>query len=187
MPTRDNPVTVYLEDREKEKLERWAEKTGKSISHLCRDAVLEYTDRDRTERVEHEVREVNDKLDRVLSLVGEEHTHTRGSQQSVPETAREIATTIYRNHDIPVHDDDLELVIEDLGGGDERTIKQYKDQLRKRELLFDHPVSPLWTDDKEEWVIWVESALVNPDIHEVTQGYGVSTTEYAQLAEEIEQ
>jgi len=90
---RDNPVTVYLTDEEKHKLNEWCDTVDKSLSTLCREAIREYTDRDRTERVEHEVRDINDKLDRVLTLIDGEHTHTSGMDKttSVPAKAREIA------------------------------------------------------------------------------------------------
>lgn len=186
--SRDNRVQVYLDDDELAQIKRWADKSGTSVSHLCREAILEYIDRDRAERIEHEVREMNDKIDRVLSLVDGQHTHTRDpKQQSVPETAREIARTIYRNHEMPVRNDDVELTIEDLGGADDRTIEKYKSQLKKRGLLYKHPVSPVWTDDKRQWVKWQEDATINQDVHETTQEYGMSTTEYTQLAEEVEQ
>lgn len=183
MGNRDNPVTVYLTDAEKQKLDRWSDEVDKPLSQLCRDAILEYTDRDRTERIEHEVRDVNDKLDRVLSLVDGEHAHTSGGQKSVPEKARSVAQHLYRNHETPIQEKDVVMAIENIADvGDERSVGKYKEQLKKRELLFEHPNSPVWTDDKEEWVGWVEGAYHNPDIHEVTAEYGMSTTEYAQLA-----
>lgn len=185
MTRRDNQVKTYLTDKENAKLERWAEKVAKSKSELLRDAVLEYTDRDRVERVEHEVREVNDKIDRVLSLIDGEHTHTRGSDstQSVPEKARAIARRLYRNHDVPIQTTDVEFAIEDIAGADDRTVEKYKQQLKKRGLLYAHPTSGVWTDDKAQWVEWTEAAYHNADVHEVTQEYGMSTTEYTQLAE----
>lgn len=188
MPDRDVPVTVYLEPAEKSKLEKWSDKSGKSLSQLCRDAILEYTDRDRTERIESEVRKLDDKLDRVLTLIDGQHTHTPGDSepQSVPEKARSIARRLYENHEMPVNQTDVEIAIEDIAGGDDRTLEKYLSQLKKRGLLYEHPVSPVWTDEKEEYVTWVESARHNPDVHEVTQEYGMSTTEYTQLAEEIE-
>lgn len=186
MSRRNNQVKTYLTDKENAKLERWADKVDKSKSELLRQAVLEYTDRDRVERVESEVQQLHTKVDEVLSLVEGGHTHTRGNK-SIPERTREIAQTIYENHDIPVKDTDVELMIENIAGGDDRTVEQYKDQLKKRELLFEHPNSPVWTDEKQEWVTWVENAHHNPDVHEVTQGYGIGTTEYTELAEEIEQ
>ena len=52
MAERDNPVTVYLTDGEKADLEQWADESGKSVSELSRQAIREYTDRDRFERIE---------------------------------------------------------------------------------------------------------------------------------------
>jgi len=116
-----------------------------------------------------------------------EHTHTRGKSrnQSIPETAREIARTLYRNHTMPVPNEKVELTIEDIGGADERTLEQYRSQLKKRGLLYEHPVSAVWTNDKEQFVEWVENATVQPDIHEVTKDYGMSTTEYTEIAEQV--
>lgn len=180
------PLTVYLSADEKQKLEEWADKTGKSQSELGRQAILEYTDRDRVERIEHEVGEIHDKLDTLLSQAGTAHTH-KGGQRSVPETAREIARLVYRNFEMPVKDTDVELTIEDNAGADDRTVEKYKGQLKKRGLLYQHPTSPVWTDDKEQWVMWVENAHHNPDVHEVTQEYSISTTEYTKLAETVKQ
>ena len=189
MTERDNPVTAYLTDDEKQKVERWSNELDKTQSELIRQAITEFTDRDRYERIEHEIGEVHDKLDRVLASLGDEHTHTSADPRtrSVPEKARDIARRIYRNHDLPVNDADVELAIEDIAGADERTVSKYKSQLKKRGLLFEHPNSPVWTDEKTEWVSWVEGAYVNPDVHDVTQEYGISTTEYTKTAEQISQ
>lgn len=182
---RDTPVTVYLTPAEKAKLDEWASESDKSLSHLCREAILEYTDRDRTERIEHEVRAIDDKLDRVLTLIDGEHTHTSAPDKtaSVPEKTRSIARRLYRNHEMPVKTTDVELAIEDIAGADDRTVAKYTEQLKKRGLLYEHPNSPVWTDEKEQWVVWVENAYHNPDVHDVTQEYGMSTIEYTDLAE----
>lgn len=186
MSRRNNQVKTYLTDKENAKLEQWSEKVDKSKSELLRQAVLEYTDRDRVERVESDVQDLHDKVDRVLSLVNGSHAHTRGNK-SIPEKTREVAQTLYKKHDMPVKDTDVELIIENIAGGDERTIDQYKKQLKKRELLFEHPNSPVWTDDKQDWVMWTENAYHNPDVHEVTEEYGISITEYSELSEKVSQ
>jgi len=183
---RTHPVTGYLTDAEKRQLERWADETGKSQSQLVRDAIMEYTDRDRMSRIE-------DKLDRTLArLDGNTHTQdpsdtTSGTvPESVPEKAREIADRIYSNHEMPVNRSDLELAVEDIAGGDDRTLEKYKEQLKKRGLLYRHPMQAVWTDDKREWVAWVEGATVNKDIYEITADYRMDTEEYIELAEEQE-
>lgn len=181
MTARDNPVTVYLTDEEKAQIAEWADKAGKSQSDLLRDAVLEFTDRDRAARIE-------DKLDRVLTqLDGDTHAHTPAAtgSASVPERAREIARLVYQNHDLPVKGADVEIAIENVAGGDERTVSKYKEQLKKRGLLYRHPMQPVWTDEKREWVQWVENATVSDDVHDHTQEYDMDTDEYDRLAEEV--
>lgn len=186
MSNRDNRVVTYLTDAEKQQLDEWADKTDKSLAHLLREAVLEYTDRDRTARIE-------EKVDKALTLLeNEEHTRTQesdadGTQKSVPEKAREVARRIYQNHDSPIKGKDVEIAIEDLAGGDERTLKKYHEQLKKRGLLFEHPVQPIWTDSKREWVSWMENATVGKDIYEWTDEYRMDMDEYDEIAEEITQ
>jgi len=189
MSNRDNRVVTYLTDAEKAQLDEWAETTDKSMAHLLREAVLEYTDRDRTARIE-------EKVDKALTLLEDgEHTHTRTSessasgntQKSVPEKAREIARRVYQNHESPVKGTDVEIAIEDIAGGDERTLAKYTDQLKKRDLMFEHPVQPIWTDSKREWVQWVENATVDKSVHDWTDEYRMSFEEYDDIAEEINQ
>ena len=182
MSSRDNPVTVYLTDAEKRQVEQWADESGKTVSGMARDAILEYTDRDRAARIE-------DKVDRALSLLSDgEHTRTRevGRNTSVPEKARAIARRLYDNHEMPVKGDDVELAIEDIAGADERTIRTQKEQLKKRGLLYEHPIQPVWTDSKRQWVKWVQNATVNTDVHEWTDEYQLSSDEFTEIAEEIE-
>jgi len=185
--TRSNRVQVYLSDEERAELDRMADAAGKSVSHLCRDAILEYTDRDRAERIEAEMGEVHDKLDRVLTLVDSGHAHTSGPKhESVPDKARKVAEVIQERHDSPVKNDDVEIAIEDFAGADDRTLKKYKSQLKKRGLLYQHPVSPVWTTDKREWVEWQEAASIGRDLHEVLEPYSMTAQEYDEIAIEVE-
>jgi hypothetical protein len=182
MSERDQPVTVYLTDAEKRQLKDWADNTGKSLSHLCREAILEYTDHDRTARVEDQVRDLHDKVDTLLAQSDGEHTHTNAHKHSsIPETTRAIARAIYDRYEMPVQDQQVELAIEDIGGADDRTVRQYRSQLKKRGLLFEHPVSPVWTDDKTEWARWQDQATAGGDLYDVTDEYGMTTDEYQEL------
>lgn len=187
MTTRDNPVTFYLTDEEKAKLNQFADTAGKSLSELSRDAVREYTDKDRFERIE-------DKLDRVLSAMdGGENTHTKqvssSKQMSVPETTREIAKRIHRNHESPIKTVDVELAIEDIGGASERTVQQYKEQLKKRGLLYEHPAdSPVWTDEKSQWVKWADNyldAVPDETVADLTDAYRMGIDEFDKIAEKV--
>jgi hypothetical protein len=192
MGRRDNKVSVYLSDAELSQIKEWAEEAEKPVSQLLRDAVLEYTDRDRAKRIEDKVSGVDEKLDQLIAQIDTEHTHTRSTdsasrQQSVPETTREIAKIVYRNHSIPVQEKDVELVIENNAGGTDRTKRQYKSQLKKRELLFKHPAAGVWTDDKEQWVKWqVQATPGDVDVDAVTKQYGMRTDEFEEIAEAIE-
>jgi len=185
MSNRDNSVIAYLTDSEYKQLKEWSDETGKSMSHLLREAVLEYTDNDRTRRIE-------EKVDQLLETVGgsesDLHTHTNTGRKSVPEKTRAIADHLYQHHDTPVKETDIELAIENIADvGDDRSVKKYKRQLKKRDLLFEHPLQPVWTDDKEQWVRWVEGATVESDVADVTDGYRMGTEEYIEISEEVTQ
>lgn len=180
MSRENNPLTVYLTDEEKRQLEEWSEETGKSLSDLGRDAITEYTDYDRLQRIE-------DKVDTLLSLVEEsEHTRTSNLQQrkpdSVPEKARAIAQRLHTNHETPIKGVDVEIAIEDIAGGDDRTVEKYKEQLKKRQLLFRHPFQPVWTPEKSTWVKWVEQSQVADQSHELAEEYNIDLDDYEEIA-----
>lgn len=161
MVRRDNPVSTYLADDEKQQLERWSKKTEKSQAHLLREAILEYLDNDRAARIESEVRDVNEKLDDVLAQLDGDTTHTHmPSMSDSLETARKMIRVLQRQTDNPddiVKDDDLVQVIENHAGVDDRTIKKYKSIFRRRGLLFEHPGdAPIWTLQTDTWGEWVQ-------------------------------
>jgi hypothetical protein len=157
MSRENNPLTIYLTDEEKAQLEEWADETGKSLSALGREAILEYTDRDRSRRIE-------DKLDRVLDTLGEQDSHTHKAETPMNqasdslEKAREMVRRIQSNHDEAVKDEDVVRAIEDIAGVDDRTIRKYKGIFRKRGLLFEHPgETPLWTTESDLWFEWMDT------------------------------
>jgi predicted DNA-binding protein len=156
---RDNPVTTYLSDDEKQQLERWAEETEKSQAHLLREAILEYLDHDRAARIEDEVTDISDKLDDVLAQLDSDDTHTHTAMSDSLTTARKMIRVVQQdtdNEDGVVKDDDLVQVIENYAGVDDRTIRKYKDIFRRRGLLFEHPgEAPLWTLQTDTWTEWV--------------------------------
>jgi len=146
MSDRSEQVKTYVTPAEKQQLKEWAEETDQSLSSLVRQAVLEYTDKDRTARIE-------DKLDRVLDTLDADNTHTQtysgsavteGSQ--TVERTREIADRLYDNHGTILDDSDVDRAITDIAGGDPRTVEKYKGELRSRSLLYEHP-----NDDLERW------------------------------------
>jgi len=154
MSDRSEQVKAYVTPAEKQQLKEWAEETDQSLSSLVRQAVLEYTDKDRTARIE-------DKLDRVLDTLdaGDTHTQTysggaatQGSQ--TVERTREIADRLYDNHGTIIDDSDVDRAVTDIAGGDPRTVEKYKDELRDRSLLYQHPNDDLerWYSEREEWL-----------------------------------
>jgi predicted transcriptional regulator len=183
MSDKTEQVKTYVTPAEKRQLKEWAEETDQSLSSLVRQAVLEYTDRDRTARIE-------DKLDRVLaSLDDDAHTHKgsmSGPSRSVPEKARAVADHLYQNYEGVIRGDDVELAIENIADvGDDRSVDKYKTQLKKRNLLFKHPNQDIWTPEKEQWVNWVEGAYVDVDVHSMTEPYNIDFSEYNALAEAV--
>lgn len=154
MSDRSEQVKAYVTPAEKQQLKEWAEETDQSLSALVRQAVLEYTDKDRTARIE-------DKLDRVLDTLDAGDTHTQtysggggteGSQ--TVERTREIADRLYDNHGTVIDDSDVERAVTDIAGGDPRTVAKYKDELRDRSLLYQHPNGDLerWYAEREMWL-----------------------------------
>ena len=156
MGTRDNPVTIYLDDEEMSQLKDWSNKTGDSISELGRRAIIEYTDHDRLHRVENRLDDIEAMLSD-LSGADNTHTHEHDTVTKASETVaktRQIADRLQSNNDQVVKDDDLERAIKDIAGGDHRTITKYKDELRDRGFAFDHPLedNPLWFLDQTPWL-----------------------------------
>jgi predicted transcriptional regulator len=190
---RDNRAVTYLTEAESVKLDEWAEETGHSRSNLLREAVREYLDHDRNDRIERELAEVRDELAEHRSLVEEQqHTHTNsalstGGSDAV-EKARRIHRRIADNHDEVVKDDVVTRAIEDIAGADPRTVEKYKGILKRRLLLFEYPSpeSPIWTSERSEWVTWCEeyinrSPTATPS--DVVEGYDLTTDEYDSLVE----
>lgn len=163
MTGRDNQVKTYLTDAEYLQIKDWADKTDKSMSELVRQAILEYTDRDRVERLESDMTELHEKIDRVLTLVeNDAHTHKdeppMNQSGTALETARDIIRRLQENHEKIIKNADVERAIEDMAGIDDRTIRKYKDIFRKRGLLFEHPgESAVWTTDTDEWLEWMNN------------------------------
>jgi len=193
MSQRDNIVSTYLSDDEKADLSRMADESDESQSSIVRKAVLEYLDHDRNARIEAKVREIDDKLERTLTLLDEdEHTHTskQSKASSTVEKARSIARRIHSNHEPPVKAVAVERAIEDIAGADDRTLDKYKDILKKRGLLYRHPSeSPVWTDDRREWAGWVESyvnATPSASVDDYTDDYSIEIDEYERLAAQVQ-
>lgn len=190
MPNRSERIVSYLTEDEKADLEEVADEVGKSQSDLVRDAVTEYLDRDRGDRIEEKVDRILAHMEDAPAPSQNNGTHTRkhtGASETV-EKARRIIKRIQENHGDTMKGVDVKRAIEDVAGGDSRTISKYKDILRERELLYGHPNSDadVWSTDKEIWVRWCESyidSVPSADVHSITAPYGMTVEEYDELAE----
>jgi hypothetical protein len=203
MTNRDHRVQTYLTDEEHAKLQEWSDETGKSMSSLLRQAVLEYTDNDRTERIESELRDLNNKMDDLQAHLSDGTTHTHKPQgghdparkgSSSTEKVRRMIRRIHEHHAPGVKDDDVTRVIEDEAGADDRTVRKYKRLMRERGLLFEHPgEAPVWTTESAEWCNWIEDyAQLNgrDKVEEVAEQYpatviGTSGGIEIEVAEEV--
>lgn len=187
---RTNRAVTYLTDEEQRQLEEWSNEVDKSVSHLLREAVLEYLDRDRGDRIEDTVRENSEKLDEVLRVLsdGDEHTHTSEDRvtkaSETVEKTREIADTLNNRHASGARASQVERAIKDIAGGDPRTIEKYKRELRERGHVYEHPNSHsnVWFLDREPWLAQVEQyAKSTPDprgtAKDILSDYPVNTHE----------
>ena len=184
MSDRSEQVKAYVTPAEKEQLKEWAEETDQSLSSLVRQAVLEYTDHDRTARIE-------EKLDRVLDSLDAGDTHTQtysggGATEGsrTVERTREIADRLYDNHGSIIDDSDVGRAITDIAGGDPRTVQKYKDELRDRSLLYEHPNDDLerWYSERGEWlsdVVTYSRQFTSPlaKLTTILQQYDLSVSE----------
>jgi len=171
MSGRNNRKYTYLTDEEAAQLSEWADETGKSESHLLREAILEYLDNDRTARIEDRLDEIEAKIDALPGQLQSDTTHTHkpdtpmSQAQATPATekARDIIRRLQNEIDNPdgiVQSDDVDRAIEDIAGADRRTLNKYKRIVRKRGLLFEHPGDPpIWTLQSDQWLDWMESYM----------------------------
>jgi hypothetical protein len=186
MSKRDNQIVAYLTDAEKSQLSQFVQDSEKTQSEVVRRAILEYLDHDRAARVESEVRDLHDKVDRVLDTLdsGDSHTHMNqppmNQGSTAVERARDMVRRIQGNHEMIIKDDDVERVIEDNAGADDRTIRKYKQLFRKRGLLFEHPGErPVWTLESSQWCDWIVNyGKLNgeDDTERVAQQYPATVT-----------
>lgn len=163
MSTRNNRKVTYLTDEEAAAFSEWATEVGKSESHLLREAVLEYLDRDRTNRIEEKVDAMQETLTELQAHLTNQtaHTHTTDTPMNTAtdatEKVREIIRRLQSNHDEVLKDEAVVRAIEDIAGIDDRTIRKYKGLFRKRGLLFEHPGEPpLWTAEADQWLAWMQ-------------------------------
>jgi len=160
---RNNRKVTYLTDEEAAQLSEWSDEVEKSESALLRQAVLEYLDHDRADRIEDKVDAMQETLADMQAQLNPDATHTH--KQDTPmqsttdstERARQIVRRLQANQNDVMKDDAVTRAIEDIAGIDDRTIRKYKRLFRKRGLLFEHPgETPTWTTESDVWLSWMQ-------------------------------
>lgn len=109
------------------------------MGRLVENALIEYMDNDRYTRVEKQL----DEIEALLRKQG--GTHTQSSESS--KTMKRLEAIAERLHDRDVDHvpgDEVVEAIEEIAGADERTVRKYRRLLKKRGLLYKHPVSNNW-------------------------------------------
>ena len=149
-------LQVYLDDAEYKQLKEWSQDTGKSMSQLARMAILEYTDYDKLSRIEDELEDQRELLEQIASGV-DSHTHKHDTSMKASETVektRSIVERLQQSYDESLKGADLDRAIKDIAGGDPRTVKKYRQELKERGHCFEHPnqENPVWYLDKREWL-----------------------------------
>lgn len=158
---------------------------GQKYGNLGREAenaLKEYVDQDRLTRVEENTNEILGRLDEI----GGSHTH------KASETLAKVERIADRLHNIDrtvVPGDKVTRAIERGPGGDDRTVRKYKRQLKRQALAYEHPSdSDVWTLDRDQWIKWaVEHVNNNPAVTrmDVIEDYPIEYDEIERLASEV--
>lgn len=172
------------------------EKKGKIRGELGREvenAMMEYMDNDRLSRVEEGQKETHEMLNALMASLGDSdstHTHTADVSPTTVSEKRDIIAAKLKDRDAPVMPErDVVQAIEDVAGGDERTIKQYKGSLRRSGNVYDHPSSDseAWTTDDEQFASWALGEFESrPDasIRDILEPYAMDPNEYERLLDD---
>jgi hypothetical protein len=132
------------------------------IGRHVKNALEEYMNKDRQARLERNQHEMIEQLEDLRAAVeaGEgTHTHKDNSGCTDTDLVTKVRDRVVNSADSDaVKDDVVEeaiVAVAELPVGDDRTIRKYKQRLRKRGLLFEHPGEPpLWTADTNLWANW---------------------------------
>lgn len=172
------------------------DKKGKIRGELGREvenAMIEYMDHDRYDRIEDGQQTTHEKLDSILAALGDAdstHTHTADVSPTTVSEKRDLIAAQLRDRDAPVMPErDVVAAIEDVAGGDDRTISQYKTKLRTAGAVYDHPSSDssAWTTDAEQFASWALAEFESrPDasIRDILEPYAMDPNEYEELLDE---
>jgi len=155
---------------------------GQKYGNLGREvenALDEYVDQDRLQRVDA-------KVDRVLTRLDEiDGSHTHKASEATAKVER-IAERINNFEQIVIPTPDVRRAIENVAGADDRTIEKYQRLLRSRGLAYEHPSDNVWFVERERWAEVIENHLDNNptvDIHDLLDDYPLGVDDYDELAE----
>lgn len=134
-----------------EQVIEWEGQKHGELGRHVENALEEYVDNDRLDRVEA-------KVDTLLEQSDGTHTHkatpTEGKVQS-------IATRLTAMDALVIPKADVNDVIGTVAGHDPRTLDKYKELLKQKGLAYRHPTSAVWTTDVEQWTDWATDYLAN--------------------------
>lgn len=172
------------------------EKKGRTRGELGREverAMIEYMDNDRYERIEDGQDETHEKLDAIMAALGNadgSHTHTADVSPTTVSEKRDIIAAKLRERDAPVMPErEVVAAIEDVAGGDDRTLAKYQDALRRSGEVYDHPdaESEAWTTDEEQFASWalaVYESRPDASIRDILEPYAMDPNEYERLLDD---
>lgn len=174
-------VPKPLKDRlERFLIEEYGQVHGNQ-SEAVEEAVHEYLDHDRYARIEERL----DRIEGHLTELTDAHTH-KASESSAK--VERIAESIAREGRTVIPKDTVRRAIEDVAGADDRTVRKYRDLLKRWELAYKHPTDGVWTQDRDEWIRWVvEYVNNNPTVTrtDVIEDYPIGYDELDRLATEV--
>jgi len=190
-------VSVKIDKDVAEQMRKFTiEKTGKKRGELGRmyeRACIEYMDNDRYSRIEQNQSETHEMLQSVLATLADSegtHTHTADvSPTTVPEK-RDLIAAKLKDRDAPVMAERVVIeAIDEIAGGDDRTMRKYKQKLRASGEVMDHPSSDssAWTTDPEQFASWALAEFESrPDasIRDILEPYAMDPIEYERLLDE---
>lgn len=158
---------------------------GQKYGNLGREAsnaLSEYADNDRLARMESRLETIE------AYILENDSSHTHKGTDSVKKTER-IAEKLQNIDREVIPTDDVVRSIEDVAGGDGRTVEKYRRLLKSRGLAYEHPSdSEVWTCNRDEWLKWaVDYVNNNPTVQrtDVIEDYPIKYREIEQLATEV--
>ena len=190
-------VSVKIDKEVAEDMRKFTiEKTGKKRGELGRmyeRACIEYMDNDRYERIEAGQEETHEMLQSVLATLADTdstHTHTADVSPTTVGEKRDLIAAKLNDRDAPVMPErDVIDAIDEVAGGDDRTVRKYKEKLRQSGEVMDHPSSDstAWTTDAEQFASWALAEFESrPDasIREILEPYAMDPNEYEDLLDQ---